>query len=123
MSATLLLKKEYTQKEVLKAHEASGKKKGRMTGGWIHDLCALQKVITLCPLCQHKFNPGRLGYIQDKDMPIVQAKCDGCETFDQHCKAYFYEETFKIVRSTAADRRAERTAYRKRVASWAKQDK
>jgi hypothetical protein len=109
-----------TTKEILKDNEASGKKKGLTAGSWIHDLCALQKVITLCPMCQHKFNPGRLGYIRDKDMPIVMADCDGCKTFDTQCAAYFFEETFKIVRSTAADRRAERTAYRKRVAAtWA----
>lgn len=113
---TILVKKEYTKKEVLKANEAPGKKKGLTSGSWVHDLCSLQKVITLCPLCQHKFNPGRLHYIRDKDMPICIATCDGCKTFDTHCAAYFYEPTFKTVRSTAADRRAERTAYRKREA-------
>jgi hypothetical protein len=114
MSVEILVKNEYTKIEIAKANEHPGYKAGRTAGGWIHDLCALKKVITLCPLCQHKFNPGRLQYIRDKDMPIVQATCDGCKTFDTRCAAYFFEETFKTVRSTASDRRAERTAARKR---------
>ena len=82
----------------------------------VHDLCALRKVITLCPFCTHKFNPGRLGYIKEKEFPVVQANCDGCSTFDPKCTAYFFEETYHIVRSTATERRATRTAERKRVA-------
>lgn len=108
----ILVKREHTAKERAKDQEAPGKNYGRTSGSWIHDLAALKKVITLCPLCTHKFNPRRVGYIKDKDMPIVQATCDGCDTFDERCSAYFFEETFKNVRSTAADRRAERTAYR-----------
>ncbi len=112
---TVLVKKEYTQADITKANEHPGYKKGRTAGGWIHDLCALKKVITLCPLCTHKFNPGRLGYIKEKEFPVVQATCDGCKTFDQRCTAYFFEETYKTVRSTASDRRAEKTAARKRI--------
>jgi len=115
MAVTILAKREFTRQEVLQAQEAPGKTKGRAAGGWVHDLCALKKVVTLCPLCTHKFNPGRLGYIQDKDMPIVQANCDGCKVFDQRCKAYFWEETFHQVRSTPAERRATRTAARRKM--------
>lgn len=115
MSVTILAKKEYTKADINKSLEAPGKTKGRTAGSWVHDLCALKKVITLCPLCTHKFNPGRLGYIKEKEFPVVQATCDGCMTFDQRCSAYFFEETYKTVRSTAADRRAEKTAFRKRL--------
>jgi hypothetical protein len=114
MSHTILIKKEYTKADVTKASEAAGKTKGRTAGSWVHDLCALRKVITLCSACTHKFNPGRLGYIREKEWPVVQAKCDGCTVFDSRCTAYFWEETYKTVRSTASDRRAERTAVRKR---------
>jgi hypothetical protein len=113
---TIFIHKEYTKAQILKAQEAPGKKKGRAAGGWIHDLCSLRKVITLCPECQPKFNPGRLGYIREKEFPVVQANCDGCKTFDQRCAAYFWEETYHEVRSTAAARRAERAAYQKRLA-------
>jgi hypothetical protein len=116
MSVTILAKREFTQTEVLKAMEAPGKTRGRGAGGWVHDLCALRKVITLCPLCTHKFNPGRLGYIKEKEFPVVQATCDGCQTFDSKSTAYFFEETYQTVRSTSTDRRAARTAERKRAA-------
>ncbi len=116
MSQTILIKKDYTRADILKAQEAPNKTKGRTAGSWVHDLCSLRKVITLCPGCTHKFNPGRLGYIREKEFPVVQATCDGCSTFDQRCVAYFFEETYKNVRSTAADRKAERTAARKRMA-------
>jgi hypothetical protein len=116
MSQTLLIKKEYSQAEIAQANEADGKTKGRTAGSWVHDLAALKKVITLCPFCTHKFNPGRLGYIKEKEYPVVQATCDGCTTFDPRCTAYFFEETYHIVRSTASMRRAELTAYRKRAA-------
>jgi hypothetical protein len=115
---TLLIKKEYTRAEVAKANEHPGFKAGRVAGGWIHDLCSLRKVITLCPLCTHKFNPGRLGYIKEKEFPVVQATCDGCKTFDQRCSAYFFEETYSEVRSTAADRRAQKTAFRKKIKQY-----
>ena len=113
---TILIKKEHTKASRTKDNEASGKKRGMTAGTWVHDLCSLRKVITLCPLCTHKFNPGRLGYRKEKEFPIVQAKCDGCDTFDPQCSAYFFEETYHEVRSTAADRRAEKIAYRKQCA-------
>jgi len=113
---TVLIKKEYTAKDMAKNAEAPGKKRGLTAGTWVHDLCALHKLITLCPLCKSKFNPGRLGYIKDKDIPYAQANCDGCKIFDQKCSLYFWEETYRDVRSTAADRRAEITAYRKKLA-------
>lgn len=116
MSVTILAKRDFTKKEVTAASEAAGKTWGRTAGSWVHDLCALRKVITLCPLCTHKFNPGRLGYRKEKEFPFVQAKCDGCTTFDIKCSAYFWEETYHDVRSTAADRRANKTAYRKQMA-------
>ena len=116
-SPTILVKRTFTKQELLKNREAPGKKKGLTAGTWIHDLCALKKVITLCPGCTHKFNPGRLGYIREKEYPAVQATCDGCNIFDIRCTAYFFEETYRTVRSTAADRRANRTASLRRLAT------
>lgn len=116
MGVTILAKREFSQKEITAASEAPGKTHGRTAGSWVHDLCALHKVVTLCPLCTHQFNPKRLGYRKEKEFPFVQAKCDGCDTFDVKCSAYFWEETYHTVRSTAADRRAEKTAHRKLLA-------
>lgn len=116
MGVEILVKKEYTKKDITASMEAPGKTVGRTAGSWVHDLCALHKVVTLCSFCQHKFNPGRLGYAKEKEFPVVQATCDGCATFDPRCAAYFWQETYHEVRSTAAERRATRTAHIKRVA-------
>lgn len=115
MSVTIINKREFSKREITAAQEAPGRTPGRTAGSWVHDLCSLRKVVTLCPLCTHKFNPGRLGYRKEKEFPFVQAKCDGCDTFDVKCAAYFFEETYHEVRSTAAERRAEKTAYRKQL--------
>ena len=116
MSVEILVKREHSQAEITASLEAPGKTKGRTSGSWVTDLCALRKVVTLCSFCQHKFNPGRLGYAKEKEFPVVQAKCDGCDTFDPRCAAYFFHETYSEVRSTAAERRALRTATVKRIA-------
>lgn len=102
----ILVKKNFTRKEILKSCEADGKPHGRTAGGWIHDLCATKAVVLLCPFCTHKFNPGRLGYIKEKEFPVAVGKCDGCGVLDIRCSTYFWEETYKLARSTAEDRRA-----------------
>ena len=106
MATTIIIpRKDWKPKDVVKGMEHPGKSVKRVAGGWIHDLCASRKVICLCTSCTHKFNPGRLGYIREKDFPVVQAKCDGCNTFDSRATAYFFEETYYQVRSTPAERR------------------
>ena len=112
----LLIKTPDTPRKVLKSLEAAGRTRGRSAGGWVHDLCALRKVITLCPACTHKFNPGRLGYVREKEFNQVCAKCDGCTTLDMHCTMYMFEETYHLVRSTAAERRALARSREKRIA-------
>ncbi|MCI0557795.1 MAG: hypothetical protein MN733_04815, partial [Nitrososphaera sp.] len=82
MNPTILVHgRHWKPKDIVKGLEAPGKSRGRLAGGWIHDLCASKKVICLCSFCVHKFNPGRLGYIRDKDFPVAQSKCDGCDAF------------------------------------------
>ena len=108
-TATIIVpRKDWKPSDVAKSMEHPGKSAKRVAGGWIHDLCASKKVICLCTSCTHKFNPGRLGYIREKEFPVVQAKCDGCGTFDIRATAYFFEETYFNVRSTKAERRANR---------------
>lgn len=95
-------------KEAMK--EAPGRKYGRASGGWIHDLCAQKAVVLLCPLCTHKFNPGRLGYVKDRCFPIAIGKCDGCDVQDNKCSAYFWEETYETLRDTPeAQRKRKKT--------------
>lgn len=104
--AEILIKQQWTKKDVLAAGEAGGRKRGRAAGGWIADLAAQKKVITLCPLCTNKFNPAKVGYRREKEFPVCQAKCDGCSTFDTRCSWYIYSELYSTVRSTADERRA-----------------
>ena len=105
--STILIKQDWSDpKKFLASQEAGGKKKNRVAGGWIADLCAQKKVITLCPLCTHKFSPSKLGYRKEKEFPICQAKCDGCSTWDPRCSWYVYDEIYTQVRSTADERRA-----------------
>ncbi len=103
--AEILIKKNFTAAELIKDGEAGGKKRGRVAGGWIADIAAQKKVITLCPLCTGKFNPARVNYRKEKEFPVCQAKCDGCSTYDMRCSWYIYDELYKQVRSTAEDRR------------------
>ena len=114
--AELLIKKQWTRAEQLHALEAGGKKKGRAAGGWMADIAAQKKVITLCQGCTHKFNPKRVGYRKEKEFPVCQAKCDGCSTWDPFCSWYIYEELYTTVRSTAEERRALAASRAKRIA-------
>jgi hypothetical protein len=102
----ILIKRTWTDADLLKDAEAGGRKRNRVAGGWIADLAAQKRVITLCPLCTHKFNPARVGYRKEKEFPVCQAKCDGCSTWDHRCAMYIYEELYSTVRSTADERRA-----------------
>lgn len=106
MSHQILIKQDWTPARRLQDSIAGGKKKGRMAGGWVHDLCAQKKVITLCMLCTNKFNPARLNYRKEKEFPWCQAVCDGCSTWDPKCSWYIYDELYTTVRSTADERRA-----------------
>jgi type II secretory ATPase GspE/PulE/Tfp pilus assembly ATPase PilB-like protein len=102
----ILITKDWTAAELMKDAEGGGKKRGRAAGGWIDDIAAQKKVITLCPLCTNKFNPAKVHYRKEKEFPVCQAKCDGCSTFDSHCSWYIYDELYSTVRSTADERRA-----------------
>lgn len=103
--AHLLIKQDWTQGKLLKDALCEGKKRGRAAGGWIADIAAQKKVITLCPLCTNKFNPARVNYRKEKEFPVCQAVCDGCSTYDTRCSMYIYDELYTTVRSTAEDRR------------------
>lgn len=102
----LLIKRDWTADQLLKDAEAGGKKRNRVAGGWISDIAAQKKVITLCPLCTGKFNPAKVHYRKEKEFPVCRATCDGCSTFDLHCSWYIYDELYTSVRSTTEDRRA-----------------
>ena len=113
--AELLIKKSWTKQSFLADQEVGGKKKGRAAGGWVADLAAQKKVITLCQPCTPKFNPARVGYRKEQEFPVCQEKCDGCSTFDPYCSMYIYDELYTAVRSTADERRGLARAREKRM--------
>ena len=112
---TLLIPRQFTPQELLAEGEARGRGPKQGVGGWIADLAALKKVILLCSGCTHKFNPGRVQYRREKEFPVCQGKCDGCNTFDSKCSWYIHEELYKDVLSTAQDRRALNRSREKRI--------
>ena len=114
--ATKYPTKRHKHQAILKSLEHPGKPKKRLSGGWIHDLCASKRIVLLCSICNHKFDPKRLGYIRDPEWHYYGGKCDGCDTWDMKCAAYYYEPHFLTVRSTAAERRALSRSRAKRVA-------
>lgn len=113
--AEILITRQWTKADLLKDAEAGGRKRGRPAGGWVDDIAAQKKVITLCPLCTHKFNPARVHYRKEKEFPVCQAKCDGCSTFDTRCSWYIYDELYTTVRSTAEERRALQKSRERRI--------
>ena len=114
-SPTILIKKTFTQADIDKSMEADGRRRGTTAGSYIADLAALKKVILLCSLCTHKFNPGRVGYRREKEFPVAQGKCDGCNTYDLRCSWYVYDELYSMVRSTVDERRALARSREKRI--------
>lgn len=113
--AIILVKQDWTPKQLRKEQLCEGKKKGRAAGGWVDDLAAQKKVITLCPLCTNKFNPARVGYRREKEFPVCQATCDGCSTWDSRCSMYIYDELYTTVRSTADERRSLQKSREQRI--------
>ena len=83
----------------LKAAEAQrvGPGKGRMAGGWIADLAALNKAVMLCGLCVRKWEPKKYGYRARRLFPGEQyaiGNCDGCGRWDQ-CTLHLREGTYE----------------------------
>ena len=115
MSVTVLSKQQWTPKQLLAAGEADPKPATLTAGSWIADLAALKKVILLCSACTHKFNPGRVMYRREKEFPICQGKCDGCNVFDSKCSWYIHETLYTEIRSTADERRALQRSREKRI--------
>ena len=72
----------------------------KIPGGWISDNVSLRKLITLCPLHVHKFNPRKYGYVKFHNYilgPYVDASCMDCKTRDPRCTSYVAEEFDHLV--------------------------
>lgn len=60
--------------------EAPGRPWRRPPGGWVADLVALRRAVTLCDFCAPKFNPRRNGYEVWRKNLRANGRCDGCNT-------------------------------------------
>lgn len=105
MSVEILVRRDWTPADRLKAMEDKGRPQGRVAGGWMADLAALRKCIVLCSFCAPKFNPKRYQYRKEAEFQ-ARGRCDGCKANDIHCTMYVAEETYSQVRMTRDDVRA-----------------
>ena len=103
-------RKDWTKQQVLQASEAPGRPWRRPAGGWISDLVALKKFITLCPYCDHGFNPRRHQYEVWRRDTYCVAKCDACGKFNPRCKAWIHESQHEAVGEWTRPRRRGRWA-------------
>jgi len=79
----------------LKAAESRGRPRGLLRGSWIADLVSLKKAVTLCAMCQPKFDARRNGYEQRDVMPGHRhaiGECDGCASTHAVCAMYLPRE-------------------------------
>lgn len=79
----------------------------KVPGSWILDHVALRKLISLCPLCVHKFNPRRYGYVKLQHYvlgPYSDANCMDCRSHDPHCSSFVAEEFSERVNYREARR-------------------
>ena len=76
----ILIKKQWSWKDLLKLAEDPGRKRGQTAGTYIEDLSQLKKTIVLCPMCIYAFNWRRHGYYSVTHYEHIQCRgtCDGC---------------------------------------------
>ena len=59
----------------------TGRREGRLAGGYVDDLATLGKAILLCNGCSPKFNPKQYGYVIPYRFPRARGACDGCKEY------------------------------------------
>ena len=80
MTATIRSEKQFwTPPRRLMSGVAKGRGKGRLAGGHVLDRADLLKALILCRDCLPKFDQTKAGYVTKANLPIVTAKCDGCQ--------------------------------------------
>ena len=55
--------------------------RGQSAGSYVLDRADLLKALTLCDTCLPKFDSRRAGYVTKSNLPFVQGRCDGCQSF------------------------------------------
>ena len=94
----MLIKKDRSSKEHLKfIAPRAGAPRGRLGGGWLADLAALEKAIILCDGCVRKWDPSAYDYEQRNVWPgqrSVVGPCDGCGQFSYQARLHLKRSTF-----------------------------
>lgn len=114
MTVTIHVPREFSKHEILASQEYGGRPQRVMPGSHLSDLIALQKMISLCPLCVGKFHPRAVGYELWRSL-FTFANCDACRARDPRCKSF-------IPQSLHADVGDTRPRYRGRWASQRPRD-
>lgn len=80
MPPEILIKKQWSYRDILANAEDPGRKWGQTAGTYIDDLTALQKTLILCPNCKKGINWRRQGYynVEHFEHTLCQGTCDGC---------------------------------------------
>jgi hypothetical protein len=87
----------FSRRERLMADEHPGRPSGGTAGSWISDFVSLQKMISLCPLCLHKFNPRQNGYeVWRREVQLV-GKCDDCKQMTPYLKGFIHQSLHDII--------------------------
>ncbi len=72
--------------------EDRGMNSGRLRGGYVADLVALNKAVVLCTdnvsRCWKKFNAKANKYVLSRTVPMVRGKCDGCGQYSNLARMY-----------------------------------
>lgn len=105
---SILIKQTWTPDKLTKECELPARPTTRRAVNWVDDLMNLNKVVTLCSGCLHKWRPGlkRYGYRQEREFPYVVSNCVDCNVLDMQCSAWFHETIYTNVRCTKAERQA-----------------
>ena len=94
----VIVRRQWTPRELAHASEAPGRPDRRMAGGWIADETAQRHLVSFCSFCVAKFNPKRYGYVRLSYLyPWSIGRCDGCKQFDPRCRSFVAEETWEHV--------------------------
>lgn len=80
-----------------KSKQAPHYRSGRLAGGWISDLVALNRSILLCPFHVNKFTPKQYGYEAWRmHTPFVFGTCDDCKQAHPRCKMWIPEQVHDL---------------------------
>lgn len=77
--AIVTLDRNRTRQQTARLAEDPGRKSGRLAGGHVADMVALDRAVMLCATnCAGKFNAKAARYATRPSIPFAIGRCDGC---------------------------------------------